>query len=99
MPKRFLIYCEQCGYRKIVNDTPAEIKGLLLYKTSKVQARLPRLDHATNKTIESEFIEQMPKYKCPQCGRVVTTKRLPKPLHEPVPVEEPKPDAWENINA
>lgn len=90
MPKQYMIFCEWCSYRKIANDTPKGIEGLVPIKTSKVPGGVPKLDATAKKVNVPSSIETMPKYKCPKCGRGVTAKRLPKPLHEPTPQPEKK---------
>jgi DNA-directed RNA polymerase subunit RPC12/RpoP len=93
MAKRFLIFCEVCGYKQIVNDTPKDVEGLVPFKTAAVPAGVPKL--VNGKVVTRPSIETMPKYKCPKCGRVVTSKRLPKPLHEPAPPPPEKIDPFD----
>ena len=91
MAKQYLVFCEWCSFRKIANETPLGIEGLVPIKTAKVPAGIPQLENG--KLVYKDAIEVMPKYKCPKCGRGVTAKRLPKPLHEPEPPKkQPKPE-------
>jgi DNA-directed RNA polymerase subunit RPC12/RpoP len=84
--KTYLIYCEPCGFKKIVED-PDNV-GLFKHATSNVQGRIPMLNKKTKKTETFDFVSSMPKYKCPQCGRVVTLKKYNVPKIEPKPDED-----------
>lgn len=76
----------------MAKETPRGIEGLVPMKTSKVPAGIPRLDVKTGKIVVKEELELMPKYKCPKCGRGVTTKRLPKQMQEPTPEAKKSPN-------
>lgn len=89
MARSYIIYCEPCGYKKPVPD-PLNV-GLVPYQKCSVQGRLPVYNKETKKTDTFDFVETMPKYKCPQCGRVVTLKKFNVPkTPDYTPAEEPK---------
>ncbi len=65
----------------MVSD-PTDV-GLLPYQTSDVPGRIPVLDEK-GKTKTFPSIVPMPKFKCPNCGRVVTLKKFNVPQGKPV---------------
>jgi predicted RNA-binding Zn-ribbon protein involved in translation (DUF1610 family) len=89
MAKTYIIYCDPCGYKKVVED-PTNV-GLPPFQTSSVQGRIPVLDKATNKTKKFPEVTTMPKFKCPGCGRVVTLRKLNVPKAPP-PQQDDKQD-------
>ncbi len=74
MPRTYIIYCEPCNYKKII-ENPNEV-GLIGVATSPVPGRIPILDPETNKTKTFDHVTTMPKYKCPNCGRAVILKKF-----------------------
>jgi hypothetical protein len=74
--KRWFIFCEPCSFKKIVTgDKPGE--GLVEIKTASVPGGAPVLDPTTKKTKTKPDLKRPKKFKCPQCGRGVTAKKLP----------------------
>lgn len=71
--KRYMIFCEPCAYKKIVESTD----GLVEIRRPKVPGGSPYIDPLTKKTKTKKATEQPPSVKCPKCGRGVVLKRLP----------------------
>ena len=74
-PKRSMMFCEPCGFKKII-DVNEQVTNLTEVKTSPIQLKIPSLDPATQKTVQSKFQPQAPRYKCPKCGRQVKVREL-----------------------
>lgn len=68
----YSLYCEICGFRKKIED-PNMIVDMVEYKTAPINRGF------INKRPP---INQAKKYKCTQCGRVVTLKRFENPIEE-----------------
>jgi hypothetical protein len=85
--RTYVIYCEPCGYKKVVED-PLNV-DLVARTVSNVPGRIPVLNKQTNKTETFDPIPVMPKFKCPKCGRGVTLKKYNVPKSQPN-VPEPK---------
>lgn len=85
MAKTYIIYCEPCGFKKIVLD-PSDV-GLPEVETSSIQGRIPVLDKEIKKTKTFPHITTMPKFKCGQCGRVVTLRKFNVPRTPEVKTE------------
>ncbi len=81
MSKTYVIYCEPCGFKKII-ENPLDV-GLTKYPASNIQGRIPVLNPENRKTETFEFIQPMPKFKCPNCGRTVILKKFNVPLNKP----------------
>lgn len=77
--KRMMLFCEPCGYKSIFEPNQ-KLEGLVEIKTSPIQTKIPQLDPSTQKTVETLFQNQAPKYKCPCCGRGVKLRELLKPF-------------------
>jgi predicted methyltransferase len=73
--KRFLVFCEPCSYKKILNTDKPE--DMVQIKVSPVPGGAPKLDPKTGKTITRPTTNQCNKVKCPKCGRGVVLKPLP----------------------
>ena len=73
--KRYLIFCEPCSYKKIIESNDPE--DLVLIKRSTIPASSPKLDPATKKTKVSKDKPNVKMCKCPRCGRGATIKSLP----------------------
>ena len=69
---RYLIYCEYCSYKKIIENDSI---NLVEIPQSKIQINIDK----TGVNKESKFIEQNKKFKCPKCGRGVRAKIPTKP--------------------
>lgn len=95
-PKRQMLFCEPCGYKRIIEleeivivppkDMIASAQptvpklAAVENKTSAIQLKLPTLDPVTGKTIPSKFQPQAKRYKCPCCGRAAKMRELLKPF-------------------
>lgn len=76
---RALIFCEICGFKKIVDCQGAEpdLTGFAVIPTSKIQGGIPALDPETKKIVNKNHHPRSQKVKCKQCGRGVVVKKLP----------------------
>lgn len=72
--KLYSIYCEPCGYKKITDGS--DVKGLIEFKTSPVPGGQPYRDMNTGEVRTPEARPQPKKFKCPNCGRVVTVRKV-----------------------
>jgi DNA-directed RNA polymerase subunit RPC12/RpoP len=95
MARTYIIYCEPCGYKKVIDDL--DNIGLTDVKTSTVQGRIPVLDKETKKTKTFSHITTIPKYKCPRCGRAVTLRKynVPKSPEVKLDTDETQQDQIE----
>ena len=75
--KRWFMYCEPCGFRKIITSENPESDELTEVKRVKVPGGAPRLDAVTKKTLTRDSLETTKMFKCLECGRGCTCKRLP----------------------
>jgi len=73
--KRYLIFCEPCSFKKVVESDKPE--DMVLIKRSPVPGGSPRLDAATKQIKGRPVQEPKTMCKCPQCGRGATLKDLP----------------------
>lgn len=98
----YRLNCEICGFNLYSEDT--NIK-LVEYKRSKIQGEIPKLDPETGKIsgvpkLNSETSEltypkmiSLPKkYKCPKCGRLLSSRKM-----KETPIET-KNDNEQDIN-
>lgn len=69
----YRLNCEICGFNLYSNDS--NIK-LVEYKRSAIQSSLPKIDEATSKMIPGKMINLPKKYKCPQCGRLLSAIKM-----------------------
>lgn len=73
--KRYMIFCEPCTFKKILDtDSPDDLIGI---PVAAIPSGAPRLDKTTGKVINRPEIPQLPKVKCPKCGRAIVVKPLP----------------------
>lgn len=79
--RTYIVYCEPCGFKKIVQDP--QNTGLRESGTTTIQGRIPML--VDGKTQTYDPVKLMPKFKCPDCGRMILLKKYNVPT-------EPKPD-------
>lgn len=73
--KRFLIHCEPCGFKKIV-DQDTDVK-LHEFKIADIPGGSPKFNPANNKLNLPKSISRNKGYKCPKCGRGVISRTLP----------------------
>lgn len=89
--KYYKLHCEICGHNVVTDGT--NIK-LVEYKRSRIQKEIPKLDPATGKTVESTWLNLPKKYKCPKCGRLISSRKM---KEEPVE-DKTKSNSDESIN-
>lgn len=68
----YRLYCEVCNWTRITDGT--DDNNLIKLKSSSIQETIPTLENKAGK-----FKESKPKYRCPQCGRVVSPKKIEDP--------------------
>lgn len=69
----YRLNCEICGFNLYSSDS--NIK-LVEYKRSAIQSSLPKIDEATGKLTPGKMINLPKKYKCPQCGRLLSARKM-----------------------
>lgn len=72
--KRYRLYCQHCHYNRFTDGT--DVDDLVEVSFSKVQGNIPYLDPMTKKTVIPEFKKRPKRFKCPDCGRMITPKKL-----------------------
>jgi len=70
--KRFIVYCEPCGFNKIVDED--SLNEFFINKTTSVSGGAPFIDIITKKTQKNKNLKRNIQVRCPKCGRGVTTK-------------------------
>lgn len=75
MAKVLRLYCEICNWKQIVEDL--ESIDLVEAKTSAIQTNIPKL--VEGKTVLSKNKNQVRKFKCPSCGRLIIPKLIDNP--------------------
>ena len=75
--KRWFMFCEPCGFRKIITADEPESDDLTEIKRVAVPGGAPRLDPVTKKTIYRESLPTTKMFKCLECGRGCVCKKLP----------------------
>lgn len=73
--KRYLVFCEPCSFKKIVESDKPE--DFFLIKRSAVPSGSPKIDPETKKIKVPKASSQPTMCKCPRCGRGATFKELP----------------------
>lgn len=73
--KRWIVYCEPCGYKQIVTeDLDVDLNEIPL---ADIPGGAPRLNLVTKKIVERKSVSRNKTYKCPKCGRGISSKTLP----------------------
>jgi len=73
--KRLIVYCEPCGYKQIIiEDSDIDLNEIPL---ADVPGGAPRLNLVTKKTVDRKSLSRNKTYKCPKCGRGISSKALP----------------------
>lgn len=76
---QFTVYCDCCNFRDIVDGDPQHFGNRLYqYNTSPCPSRIPKLDREKREITSPDPIGLMPKFRCPQCGRAITAKKIRK---------------------
>ena len=73
--KRYLIFCEPCSYKRVLEDDNPD--DLILIKRSSVPSGYPKIDPQSKKTKVPKAKENTRMSKCPRCGRGAIIKSLP----------------------
>lgn len=74
MSKKYRLYCEICNWRRDIDGTETD---LVEFATAPIPGGMPYFDSKQNKYTARKSITQPKKYKCQNCGRVVTVRKLP----------------------
>ena len=75
--KLYQLYCEYCHWKRITDGS--DIQDLIEIKKSSIQRNIPKLNPATKEVIPSKFKKQPKKFKCKDCGRPVSPKKIADP--------------------
>jgi len=75
--KRWFMFCEPCGFKKIITADNPESDELTEVKRVAVPGGAPRLDPVTKKTVFRESLPTTKMFKCLECGRGCICKKLP----------------------
>jgi len=76
--KKYMVYCEPCGYKKFTDGSQEEDKDLVRIPKSEVPGGSPKLDPITNITKIKKSTKQSVMVKCPNCGRGIKVRKLNK---------------------
>lgn len=79
--KFYQLYCEICNWKNITSGAEVEEK-LQEYKISPIPGGAPYLDKEKNKIIKKPITNRIRKFKCPNCGRLVTPRQIKNPQEE-----------------
>lgn len=71
--KKYLIYCEPCGYKRITDGT--DDHNIVKISRSSVPSGIPKLNFETKKIETKKDIKQPILVKCPKCGRGIRIKK------------------------
>jgi len=72
--KYYQFYCDFCGYKRMTDGS--DIQDLVPVKQSPIPAGVPYLDPVTKKTVTPKSYNRPKKFKCPQCGRVISARKI-----------------------
>ena len=78
--KMYAIYCEPCGFKKLTDGS--DIAGLTPYMQSKIPGGSPYRDQTTGQIVTPPSRSNSKKFKCPNCGRVVTVRKVADPNNQ-----------------
>lgn len=74
LTKRHWIYCEFCSYKQIFEEIPEDLVKIPVVD---IPGGIPQYDAELKRTITKKQIKNLPKSKCPKCGRGVRIRPLP----------------------
>ncbi len=72
--KRYRLYCQHCHYNRYTDGT--DVQDLVEIPQPKIQGNIPYLDPVEKKMVVPEFKSRPKKFRCPDCGRMITPKKL-----------------------
>jgi len=72
--KSYRFYCDFCGYKRTTDGS--DVQDLVAVKQSPVPAGVPYLDPVTQKLVTPKPFNRAKKFKCPNCGRVITAHKV-----------------------
>jgi len=78
--KLYRLYCEICNWKRITDGS--DIQDLMELKTSPIPRGIPKVDLETKKVVQPKSKDQIKKFRCPKCGRVVIPKKISDPQRE-----------------
>lgn len=70
----YRLYCDSCGYNRFTDGS--DIQDLVPYKRSSIMSSTPVYDPKQKKIITKKNINLPKQFKCPQCGRLVTARKM-----------------------
>lgn len=68
----YQFFCDACNYRRVTDGT--DLGDLVAVKASPVPGGAPRLENGRTVTPEAKQLKK--KFKCPQCGRAISAKKI-----------------------
>ena len=72
MMNKFILFCEPCGFKKLIEDNPENYEKL---PRLEIQSKIPYMDKE-GKVVSSKPLVQPIMSKCPKCGRGVILKKI-----------------------
>jgi predicted RNA-binding Zn-ribbon protein involved in translation (DUF1610 family) len=72
--KEYYFYCDFCGYKRKTDGT--DIHDLIPIGRSPLMISPPKLDSVTKEHIPAKFKAQLKMFKCPNCGRAISPKKV-----------------------
>lgn len=103
--KRWFMFCEPCGFRKIIKLEGSEAEELTEVKRVDVPGGAPKLDPVKKKTVYRDSVSTTKMFKCLECGRGCVCKKLPdvyakayKSVDDKVRMEKEEADKQQRID-
>lgn len=72
--KKYLVYCEPCGYKRITDGSMDY--DLVKIPRADIPGGSPEIDLASNTVKTKKSTKQLPMVKCPKCGRGIRVKKM-----------------------
>jgi ubiquitin C-terminal hydrolase len=76
----YRLYCEMCSFNRYTDGT--DVTDLIPYKRCDVQTSVPKLDPISKKVTTKKPISLPKQFKCPNCGRLITARKVVEPPKE-----------------
>ena len=67
----YRFFCDQCNYNKYTSNLSEFVEA----PRSKIMKNTPQWDAEKKKKADTTFMSLPKKYKCPQCGRLISPKK------------------------